>query len=146
MANILDKYTNDELMAMKKPQLIEVAREIGKLNELLALFDMKVEKKRHSKKRVLKPSKNPKLNGKLTWQVDDTEETTTVIEDAGFFEIKAKFIHEVCGLPYTEKEKELSFKEMVLAAIAEEEAKKASAAEELAAEQDEINKKLGFKK
>ena len=118
--NVLAKYSNDELMAMDKKQIVELAREIGKLPELLALFDMKVEKKRH-KNRVLKPSKNPKLNGKLTWQADTSEEPEIVVEDAGFFEIKAKFIHDICALPYTEKEdKEDSFKALVLAAIAAE--------------------------
>ena len=138
MANVLDRYTNDELMAMKKPELIKVASEIGKLKEFLALCDEKVQRKRHSK-RVLKPSKNPKLNGKLTWQADTSEKPVVVEEDAGFFEIKAKFIHEICGLPYAEKEpKEPTLRDMILAAIAEEEAKAANDTENLEAQMDEV--------
>lgn len=120
MASILDRYTQDELMAMDKKQVVAIAKEIGKVKELRALFEGKVEKKRYP--RVLKPSKNPELAGKLTWQADTDAEPEIRLEKPDFFIIKAKFFHEVCGLPYVEKEEaEDSFLALVEAALAEEE-------------------------
>ena len=52
----------------------------------------------------------------------------------GFIKTKSRFLHEVCGVPYAEKKKKLSFAEKLAAAYA------------ASAEKDEIGEKLGFKK
>ena len=54
--------------------------------------------------------------------------------DRGFIKTKARFFHEVCGVPYATKVKKPSFAEMLAAAYA------------ASAENDEIGEKLGFKK
>lgn len=52
----------------------------------------------------------------------------------GFIRTKARFFHEVCGVPYAEKKKKPTFAEMLAAAYA------------ASVENDEIGEKLGFKK
>lgn len=54
--------------------------------------------------------------------------------DRGFIKAKSRFLHDVCGVPYVEKNKKPSFAEKLAAAYA------------ASAENDEIGEKLGFKK
>ena len=54
--------------------------------------------------------------------------------DRGFIKAKSRFLHEICGVPYVEKNKKPSFAEKLAAAYA------------ASAENDAIGEKLGFKK
>lgn len=54
--------------------------------------------------------------------------------DRGFIKAKSRFLHEICGVPYAEKNKKPSFAEKLAVAYA------------ASAENDEIGEKLGFKK
>ena len=127
--------TNEELMAWNLedetkedgtviPGMITCAVEWDCYDELEALLDATSTKKRYP--RVLKPSK--KIPGKMTWQADKTQPQYEQVSPVGFFEVKAKFIHEVCGLPSLAKPEEPDFRAKIRAAAAEARAKKAAAA------------------
>lgn len=111
--NILEKYTNDELMEMDKYQLVEVAREFGLLPELNKLFSLKSEKTIYPRKKEWSEEKQ-----KYVYVADKDKTPKKKVSKLGFFEIKAKFIHEICGLPYVEKEEPVdSFENLVKLAM-----------------------------
>lgn len=137
--------TNEELMAMSEEEITDIAIKYGVIDELAALAATKTQKKRYP--RVLKPSKNPKLNGKLTWQADTTAKPIIEYTEIGFFEVKAQFIHDICGVPRVEKVKKETFRDRFAAAAAAakataaantEEAKTTKAKKDMDATMDEI--------
>lgn len=119
--NILSTYTQDELMAMDKFEITEFARKHGLLDELFKLFSMKSEKTIYPRKKVWSEEYQ-----KDVYVADKEKTPKKKVSKLGFFEIKARFIHEICGFPYVEKdEPEDSFLNLVKAAMkAEEEAAK----------------------
>lgn len=131
--------TLNEDGSVKTPGIITKAVEWGVIDELEKLLEAKSKKKRYP--RVLKPSKKPELKGKLTWQADKTQEPRWEVSPVGFFEIKAQFIHDICGLPRVDKSNEPDFRSKIKAAAAA-----ARAAKETATSTDDIDAKLGFKK
>lgn len=117
--SILDTYTQDELMAMDKFEITEVARQHGLLPELFKLFSMKSEKTIYPRKKVWNEEKQ-----KEVWVADKDKAPKKKVSNLGFFEIKAKFIHDVCGYPYAEKEEAVdSFLNLVKAAMKAEASK-----------------------
>lgn len=127
--------------SVKTPGIITKAVEWGVIDELEKLLETKSKKKRYP--RVLKPSKKPELKGKLTWQADKTQEPHWELSPVGFFEVKAQFIHDICGLPRVEKNTEPDFRSKIKAAAAAARAAKEAAS---ASANDAIDEKLGFKK
>ena len=126
--NLEDEYDeNDNLI---RPGMITCAINWGCIDELEALLDATSTKKRYP--RVLKPSK--KIPGKMTWQADKTQPKYEQVSPVGFFEVKAKFIHEVCGLPSLKKPAEPDFRAKIRAAAAGARAGKAAAAADKEAE------------
>lgn len=82
-----------------------------------------------------------KMNGKeliaLAAEMGKLKELVEIQKDCGdrgFIKAKARFFHEVCGVPYATKVKKPSFAEMLAATYA------------ASVENDEIGEKLGFKK
>ena len=122
-AEMLGK-TNDELMEMSFEEILEIATKYNCLDALSILCDKKSKKKKYP--RVLKPSKKPELNGKLTYQADYTAQPEYVMSPLGFFEIKAQFIHDICCVPRVEKAKEETFRDKIKAAAKAAAAKSAS--------------------
>lgn len=127
--------------SVKTPGIITKAVEWGVIDDLEALLEEKSTKKRYP--RVLKPSKKPELKGKLTWQADKTQQPHYELSPVGFFEVKAQFIHDICGLPRVDKPEEPDFRAKIKAAAAAARAAKEAAASSSA---DAIDEKLGFKK
>lgn len=117
--NLFNGYTNDELMAMDKYELTEFARTNGLLPELAKLFSMKSEKTVYPRKKEWDEEKQ-----KYVYVADKDKTPKKKLSKLGFFEIKAKFLHDVCGLPYVEKEEAAdSFENLVKAAMKAEAAK-----------------------
>lgn len=113
--------------------MITKAVEWGCIDELAALLEETSEKKRYP--RVKKPSKkNPE---KLTYQADYTQEPVVEVSPLGFFEVKAKFIHDVCGLPSLAKPVEPDFRAKIREAAA-----KARAAKEAAQKSDSLEEMI----
>lgn len=109
--------------------MINRAIEWGVIDDLEALLDETSPKKRYP--RVLKPSK--KDPEKLTWQADKTQKPEMVVSPVGFFEVKAKFIHDVLGFPRLKEEPVVDFRAKIRAAAAAARANKKDAAYEAAA-------------
>lgn len=133
--------TNEELMEWNLedetkedgtvvPGMITKAIEWDCIDELVALLDTTSEKKRYP--RVKKPSK--KIAGKMTYQADKTQEPIVETSPLGFFEVKAKFIHEICGLPSLAKPEEPDFRAKIRAAAAKAAAQKGDSLEKSFAE------------
>lgn len=128
MANITGK-TNEELMRMNIDEIIAIATEIGKLDELVRISTEKVEHKHYPRINVYDEKKHKNVS-----VADKTQPPVIAMEEPTFFEIKAKFIHDVCGVPRKAKEKKPTFYDKIMAAAA------------AASTADVIGEKLGFKK
>ena len=69
-------------------------------------------------------------------KLEELSDISVTQERNNFLELKSKFFHEVCGVPYSEKPNRLSYKERIAQAVKERADGK----------EDAIGKKLGFKK
>ena len=128
MANITGK-TNAELLDMDIDEIIAIATDIGKLDELARIAAEKVEHKHYPRITVYDEKK-----GKNVSVADKTKAPVFVMEAPTFFEIKAKFIHDICGVPRKQKAKQPTFRDRIAAAAAN------------GNKNDAIGEKLGFKK
>ena len=117
-----------------KPGMITKAVEWGCIDELAAILEETSEKKHYPRvKKVGK--KNP---NKMTMQADKTQKAIVKVTPLGFFEVKAKFIHEICGLPSIAKPAEPSFRDKILAAAKKAQATTTTAEEKVDAKMKEI--------
>ena len=130
--NLEDEFDKDGNLV--REGMITKAVEWGVIDDLEALLDATSEKKRYPRKKVWSDEKQ-----KYVYKADKSKPKYTTVSPVGFFEIKGKFIHDICGLPKVEKVEEPDFRAKIRAAA--EAARKAKAAAG-----DEIDEKLGFKK
>lgn len=113
MANITGK-SNQELLDMNIDEIIAIATDIGKLDELVRITTEKVEHKHYPRITVFDEEKQKNVS-----VADKTKPPVVSLEEPTFFEIKAKFIHDICGIPRRAKEKKPTFYDKILAAAKE---------------------------
>ena len=118
----------------EKTLIISKAVEWGVIEDLEELLNATSTKKRYP--RMPKWSEEKQ---KIVYVADKSKPQYETTSAVGFFEVKAKFIHDVCGLPSLAKPEEPDFRAKIRAAA--EAARKAQAAAG-----DDIDEKLGFKK
>ena len=127
--NLEDEYDDNGVLI--REGMITKAVEWGCIDELEALLEETSTKKRYP--RVKKPGKkNP---NKMTYQADTTQEPVIEVSPLGFFEVKARFIHDICALPSLAKPEEPDFRAKIRAAAAKARAAKEAAAKNATAEE-----------
>ena len=111
----------DENGNLIREGMLTKAVEWDVIDDLVALLDATSTKKRYPRKAVWNEEK-----GKTVYVADKSKPQYETTSPIGFFEVKAKFIHEICAVPKVEKEEKEDFRAKIRAAAAAAKAKKAN--------------------
>lgn len=123
-----DEY--DDKGNLVREGMITKAIEWGVMDDLEALLD-----ETSTKMRYPRMAKWDEEKQKTVYVADKSKPKYESVSAVGFFEVKAKFIHEVCGLPSLAKPVEKDFRTKIREAAAKARAAKEAAAKIATAEE-----------